>query len=90
MKQLGQALAGIDDESRELLDLSMRRGMSDEEVADVLRVEPDEVEQRRTKLLEDLASELGLVGRDQRDELFATLQDLPDQLLHSGSGSAAE
>jgi DNA-directed RNA polymerase specialized sigma24 family protein len=85
MNELGQALAGIDEEGRELLDLSMRRGMSDDEVADILGLEPDEVGQRRTKLLDDLASQLGLVGREERDELFATLQDIPEELLRSGS-----
>jgi DNA-directed RNA polymerase specialized sigma24 family protein len=85
MNELGQALAGIDEEGRELLDLSMQRGMSDDEVADVLGLEADQVEQRRAKLLDDLASQLGLVGREERDELFATLQDIPEELLRSGS-----
>jgi DNA-directed RNA polymerase specialized sigma24 family protein len=84
MKDLGQALAALDDESRALLELSMRRGMSDEEIAAVLLTETDEVERRRSELLERLASDLELDGHSQRDELFATLQDLPQQFWHGG------
>jgi DNA-directed RNA polymerase specialized sigma24 family protein len=80
MRDLGAALARLDDESRALLDLSMRRGMADEEIAAILKVEPSEVEHRRSELFERLASELELDGREQRDELFATLQDLPQEL----------
>jgi DNA-directed RNA polymerase specialized sigma24 family protein len=80
MQDLGRALRGVDDESRALLELSMRRGMADEEIAAVLLVETPEVEQRRAALFEQLADELKLDGRDARDELFATLQDLPANL----------
>ena len=84
MKDLGRALAALDDESRALLELSMRRGMSDEEIAAVLLTETDEVERRRSELLERLASDLELDEHSQRDELFATLQDLPQQFWHGG------
>jgi DNA-directed RNA polymerase specialized sigma24 family protein len=58
MRDLGAALGRLDPESRALLDLSMRRGMTDEEIAAVLRVEPGEVHRRRDELLERLAEEL--------------------------------
>ena len=80
MKDLGRALRGLDDESRALLELSFRRGMSDEEIAAELNVETPEVEQRRGELFQRLADELKLDGREARDELFATLQDLPADL----------
>ena len=79
MKDIGAALATLDPESRALLDLSMRRGLDDDDIAAVLRVEPEEVARRRDWIFDGLATELGLVGREQRDELFATLQDLPDE-----------
>jgi DNA-directed RNA polymerase specialized sigma24 family protein len=79
LRDLGRALGRLDDESRALLELSMKRGMSDEEIAAVLLAETPEVERRRADLLDRLASDLGLDGREQRDELFATLQDLPEQ-----------
>ena len=62
-----------------MLELSMKRGMSDEEISAVLLAETPEVAQRRADLLDRLASDLNLDARDQRDELFATLQDLPQQ-----------
>jgi DNA-directed RNA polymerase specialized sigma24 family protein len=88
MKALGAALARLDDESRALLDLSLRRGMADEEIGGKLRVDPDRVADRRDELLDRLATELELDGREQRDELFATLPDLPDDLWRHAGGNA--
>jgi DNA-directed RNA polymerase specialized sigma24 family protein len=80
MKDLGAALERLDAPSRALIDLSVRRGMADEVIAEVLHVEPDEVSRRRAEILDRLASELNLETREQRDELFATLPDLPPEL----------
>ena len=80
MSQIATALGRLDPESRALLDLSLRRGMADHDIAGVLRVEPSEVGRRRLQALERLAADLGLDGREQRDELFATLPDLPQEL----------
>jgi DNA-directed RNA polymerase specialized sigma24 family protein len=79
ISDMGDALTALDPESRALLDLSLRRGMDDSEIAAILRVEPGEVARRRGKLLDRLADELGLETREQRDELFASLPDLPDR-----------
>jgi hypothetical protein len=79
MKDLSQALRGLDLESRALLELSMRPGMPEDEIGEFLRVDTDEVVRRRGELLERLAGELGLEGREERDELYATLQDLPHE-----------
>jgi DNA-directed RNA polymerase specialized sigma24 family protein len=89
MRQLGAALGRLDDESRALLGLSMRRGMSDEEIADVLRVDAGEVGRRRGELLDRLTEELRLDGREQRDELLATLPDLPENLWRGGQAARA-
>ena len=80
MQDVGAALARLDTPSRALLDLSLRRGVPDDEIADVSRTDTEEVAQRRAAALERLGDELGLDGREQRDELFATLQDLPPGL----------
>ncbi len=80
IKRLGEALAELDPESRALLDLNVRRGMEENEIADILSVEADEVAARRRKILERLESELGLETREDRDELKATLPDLPPTL----------
>ena len=77
MKAVREALSRLDSESLALLELSIRRGLDDEEIGEFLRVDRDEVAHRRDGLLERLAEDLGLDGREQRDELFATLQDLP-------------
>jgi DNA-directed RNA polymerase specialized sigma24 family protein len=72
-----RALGRLDPEARALLDLSLRRGLEDEDIASVLRVDEAEVERRRAAALDRVADELGLDGREQRDELFATLPDVP-------------
>ena len=79
ISDMGAALARMDPESRALLDLSLRRGLDDSEIAGVLRVDPEDVVRRREELLEGLAEDLGLETRAQRDELFASLPDLPDR-----------
>ena len=80
LKRLGEALAGLDPESRALLDLNVRRGMEESEIAEILNVDADNVASRRRKILEGLDSELGLETREDRDELRATLPDLPPKL----------
>ena len=80
IKRLGEALAGLDAESRALLDLNVRRGMEENEIAEILNVDADNVASRRRKILEQLDSELGLETREDRDELRATLPDLPPKL----------
>jgi DNA-directed RNA polymerase specialized sigma24 family protein len=84
MTDIAAALGRLDDESRALLDLSLRRGMENEEIAGILRVDAAEVGRRRDELLERLAEELGLDGREQREELRATLPDLPPELWRGG------
>ena len=80
IKRLGEALAALDAESRALLDLNVRRGMEENEIAEILNVDADNVASRRRKILEGLDSELGLKTREDRDELRATLPDLPPKL----------
>ena len=77
MEKLREELAQLDPTSRALLDLNLRRGMEEGEIAEVLEVEADEVSSRRDKALEQMASDLNLDTREQRDELRATLPDLP-------------
>ena len=88
MKDIGAALATLDPESRALLDLSMRRGLDDDDIAGVLRAEPEEVARRRDSIFDSLATELRLDGREQRDELFATLPDLPDEFWRGHAARA--
>jgi hypothetical protein len=48
------ALSSMDPESRALVELSYRRGLGDDEIADLLQVDPDEVARRRGSALERL------------------------------------
>jgi DNA-directed RNA polymerase specialized sigma24 family protein len=90
IRQLGGALAALDPESRALLDLSLRRAMSDEEIAAVLRVDADEVARRRAELLDRLAGEVGVADdREGREELLATLPDLPAGHWQGAAAAAA-
>ena len=77
MKDARNALSRLDPESRALLDLSLRRGLDDDDIANVLRETESEVERRRSAAMDRLAQDLHLETQDERDELFATLQDLP-------------
>ena len=77
MKTLGDAVGRLDPTNRALLDLNLRRGMDEAEIAEVLSVDAGEVSSRRTEILDGLASELGLSSREDRDEMRATLPDLP-------------
>ena len=79
MKDASRALSRLEPESRALLDLSLRRGVDDQDIANVLRVDEDEVKRRRSAAMDRLAQELGLETQEERDELFATLQDLPGE-----------
>jgi DNA-directed RNA polymerase specialized sigma24 family protein len=83
MRDARRALSRLDPESRALLDLSLRRGLDDDDIASVLRVDQDEVKRRRDAAFERLVEEVGLETRDERDELFATLQDLPPEYWRS-------
>jgi len=87
-RELGAALGRLDPTDRALLDLSLRRGMPDEEIAGVLGVDSDEVGRRRDRTLEALAGDLRLESRDARDELYATLPDLPGNLWNGQAARA--
>src|SRR3954447_17796856 len=89
MKRLGDALAQLDATSRALLDLNMRRGMDEGEIGELLSVDAGEVASRREKILDGLADELQLEPREDRDELRATLPDLPAQYWNGKEEPAA-
>ena len=71
------ALSRLEPESRALLHLSVGRGLHDDEIAEVVHVDPAEVQRRVEETLERIAGELSLTRREERDELRATLPDLP-------------
>ena len=88
LSQLGDALRRLDPGQRALLDLSMRRELPDEEIAGYLRVSVEDIDRRRAEALERLGEDLGLDGREQRDELLATLPDLPAEYWNAQAARA--
>jgi hypothetical protein len=70
------ALDRLDPASRALLDLSLRRGMRTEEIADVLGAEPENVEASRDEALQRIASDVGV---SELDEVRARLAELPQE-----------
>lgn len=86
------ALEGLDPASRALLELSLGRGMSDRELAEVLGGEPGGVAARRTEVIERLADDLGVRGDPAAER--ALEEDLRSALAppgeRSGSGAPGE
>jgi Anti-sigma-K factor rskA len=72
MARLDDALARLDSADRALLELSLRRGLGDPELADLMRIEQEQVRHRRDKALDELGDDLGI---DQRERLVAALLD---------------
>jgi Anti-sigma-K factor rskA len=70
-RRTASALAELDPADRALLDLSLRRGQSDAELAELAGVEPAEVARRRVEALEQIAREARLDGDDLEAELLA-------------------
>jgi hypothetical protein len=84
--RIARAIARLDAPSRALLELSARRGLSDDEIADVLAVEPAEVARRREEALERLGAEADL-SPEERDGVAGTLADLDDAQWRGETGA---
>jgi Anti-sigma-K factor rskA, C-terminal len=76
--RLPAALADLDPGNRALLDLSLRRGVSDAEIGELLRKQPDEVARGRDAVLGLLADALEVDGHDRRDRVRRAIAALPD------------
>jgi hypothetical protein len=77
------ALERLDPASRALLDLSLRRGMRTEEIAEVLGAETESVEASRDEALRRIAVEVGMEDDAVRDRLA----ELPPDEWIGGNGS---
>src|SRR5947209_6346062 len=75
-ESFASALRELDPASRALLDLSLRRGMRPDEIADMLGADEATVVSSRDHALDQLAADLG-ARRDQLDDLRARLAELP-------------
>ena len=83
-EQLTEALKGLDPVSRALLDLSLRRGIPDDEIAKIVGTEPDMLVARREEVLGDLARSLELEG--SADDLTRVRESLKQVEWRSGRG----
>lgn len=83
------ALSRLDPASRALLDLSLRRGMRTEEIADVLGADPDSVAASRDDALRRVARDVGL-GDGNLDEVRAQLAELPAEEWLGGASPATD
>lgn len=86
--RLPTALADLDPGNRALLDLSLRRGVSDAEIGELLSKRPDEVARGRDAVLELLADALDVAGHDRRDRVRQAVAALPDEAWRGRAPSA--
>jgi hypothetical protein len=77
--RLPAAIGDLDPGNRALLDLSLRRGVSDAEIGELLRKEPDDVARGREAVLELLADALDIGGHDRRERVRQAVTALPDE-----------
>jgi hypothetical protein len=89
MDSFTAALARLDPASRALLDLSLRRGMTPDEIGDLLGTDAESVVAAREAALEQLATELEMEDPSQLDEVRARLAELPAEAW-SGTAAATE
>jgi hypothetical protein len=74
-----QAVQELDAGTRALLDLSLRRAISDERVAAALGVELAEIPRRRARGISELADKLAVPGPAELAMLLVALPDLPEE-----------
>jgi hypothetical protein len=63
LDRLSECVRRLDPATRALLDLSVRRGVRDDQMAPILRTDPFHLAWRRARALERVASEVGSGGR---------------------------
>src|SRR5215210_2470291 len=84
------ALGQLDPASRALLDLSLRRGMRTEEIAEMLGAEPWNVALSRDEALRRVAAAVGMPREDELDDVRAQLAELPaEEWLKPSNGNGA-
>lgn len=87
--RLPGALAELDPGNRALLDLSLRRGVSDAEIGELLRKDPTDVARGRDAVLELLCDALDVGGHDRRDRVRQAVAALPDDAWRPAAARAA-
>ena len=85
MDSFTAALGRLDPASRALLDLSLRRGMTPQEIGELLGTEPDSVMAAREAALEQVARELDMDDGAELDEVRTRLAELPAEAWSGGA-----
>lgn len=82
-----QALNELDPGSRAVVDLSLGTDFSDENIATLIRVEPDEVARRRERAIDALQHKLGDASHDEvvLQVCAAMGVEAPESMLHADS-----
>ena len=81
-----RALSELDSGTRALLDLSLRRALDDDELAKLVRADPDEIARRRERTLDEIAAETGIEGPGAREQVTARLLAVPSEVWLASSG----
>src|SRR5919199_938452 len=80
LARLAECVARLDPATRALLDLSVRRGVRDDQMAPILQTDPFHLAWRRARALDQLASEVGDGGRPAPlGEVRMALEALPHE-----------
>jgi hypothetical protein len=87
--RLPAAIGDLDPGNRALLDLSLRRGVSDAEIGELLRKEPSDVARGRDAVLELLADALEVGGHDRRERVRMAVAALPDDAWRAPAAHAS-
>jgi hypothetical protein len=87
--RLPAALGDLDPGNRALLDLSLRRGVSDSEIGELLRKDPADVALGRDAVLELLADALDVAGHDRRQRVREAVAALPDEAWRPATSASA-
>jgi hypothetical protein len=74
--RLYDALKALDPVSRALLDLSVRRGIPDDDIADIVGTKSRRIAQRRDEALVEVASAVGLTGADEVARVEHALKEM--------------
>jgi len=77
---VARALSELAPGTRALLDLSLRRALSDEELSRLVAAGPAEIAQRRERALDGIAAKAGIEGPGARDQVSARLLAVPSRV----------
>ncbi|MEO8092665.1 MAG: MMPL family transporter [bacterium] len=86
---VARALRELEPGTRALLDLSLRRALSDEELSKLVTAGPAEIALRRERALDAIAAEAGIAGLEARDQVTARLLAVPSEVWLASEESGA-